>query len=72
MLLFNGRKNFILAKKIINSTYFLGNIKFGIKNFSVVKDSGCLFIKPKLYADFNLNKDKEYYDFESMNLSLGY
>lgn len=71
MILFNGRKNLIQAKKIINMKYFLGNIKFGIKNFSVVKDSGCLFIKPKLYGEVNLNKDKEYYDFEAMNLNLG-
>lgn len=34
-------------------------------------NTGCLFIKPKLYADVNLSRDKEYYDFENMKLKLG-
>jgi hypothetical protein len=34
-------------------------------------NTGCLFIKPKFYADVNLSRDKEYYDFENMKLKLG-
>jgi hypothetical protein len=33
--------------------------------------SGCHFIKPKLYADVNLSREKEFYDFENMKLKLG-
>lgn len=33
--------------------------------------SDCVYIKPKLNAEANINKTKEYYDFENMRLMLG-
>ena len=33
--------------------------------------SGCNFIKPKLHADVNLNREKDYHDFENLKLKLG-
>ncbi len=42
-----------------------------IKHFSEKSGTGCHFIPPKLYAEANISKEKEYYDFESMKLNIG-
>ena len=55
-------------------TYFptLKNFANVGKYFSSLNSgSGCLFIKPKMYADVNVNKEKEYHDFENMKLKFG-
>jgi hypothetical protein len=44
--------------------------KFAARMFSTTS-SGCHFIQPKLYADVNLNREKDYHDFENMKLKLG-
>ena len=57
----------MILKKSIN---FIG--KNLHRKFSEIVNQGCHFIKPRLYADANLSKEKDYYDFESMNLKFGY
>ncbi len=61
--------------KGIHRKEHLSKHSFSLFNFVSRKLSsattGCLFEKPKFYADVNLNKEKDYYDFENMKLNFG-
>ncbi len=58
-------KSFKTFFKTPFSHFFKKNITLKAEN------NGVLFIKPKLYADVNANKEKEYFEFEKMKLKYG-
>lgn len=55
--------------KLFNKTsYFNYFKKSGVLR---IENKGGLFIKPKLYADVNLTKEPQYFEFEKMKLKIG-
>ena len=60
--------------KINKQIQYISKFKFSNyenTNNIIISPNGCNYIKPKLYADVNLTKEKEFYDYEKMNLKLG-
>ena len=70
MFLFKNLKGREKVKDLLkNSSY--GTLKHSFSSSPAKDTSGCLYVNPKVYAEANLNKAKDYYDFENMKLDTG-